>query len=150
MASLIGGGANGQTQQDAATGALGVRGLVPKTGGSFQALFSSSRLSTDNQFVTLNPQFPANFSVSFTQPLGRGLTIDTARRQSEIASRNEAVSEAQLRRQAIDALTNVEHAYWDLVVAHRNLEVQRQALAQARRQVESNPSQRRAGVVCRD
>ncbi|MGE3341824.1 MAG: TolC family protein [Vicinamibacterales bacterium] len=138
MASLIGGGANGQTQQDAATGSLGVRGLIPKTGGSFQALFSSSRLSTDNQFVTLNPQFPANFSVSFTQPLGRGLTIDTARRQIEIASRNEAVSEAQLRRQAIDALTNVEQAYWNLVFAHRNLEVQRQALAQARRQVESN------------
>lgn len=138
VASLIGGGANGQTQQDAATGSLGVRGLIPKTGGSFQALFSSSRLSTDNQFVTLNPQFPANFSVSFTQPLGRGLTIDTARRQIEIASRNEAVSEAQLRRQAIDALTNVEQAYWNLVFAHRNLEVQRQALAQARRQVESN------------
>ena len=147
IASIIGGGANGQTQQDALTGSAGVRGLVPKTGGSFQALFSSSRLTTDNQFVTLNPQFPANFSASFTQPLGRGLTIDTTRRQIEIASRTELLSEAQLRREAIDSLTAVEQAYWNMAFAHRNLDVQRQALAQARRQVESNRRQAEQGLL---
>ena len=147
VASIIGGGANGQTQQDSATGSAGVRGLIPRTGGSFQALFSSSRLTTDNQFVTLNPQFPANFSASFTQPLGRGLTIDITRRQIEIASRTETLSEAQLRREAIDALTGVEQAYWNLAFAHRNLDVQRQALAQSGRQVESNRRQAEQGVL---
>jgi len=147
IASIIGGGANGQTQQDSATGSAGVRGLIPKTGGSYQAAFSSSRLTTDNQFVTLNPQFPVNFSASFIQPLGRGLTIDSTRRQIEIASRTEAVSDAQLRREAIDALTNVEHAYWDLTFAHRNLEVQRQALEQARRQVDSNRRRAEQGLL---
>ncbi|MGE3403902.1 MAG: TolC family protein [Vicinamibacterales bacterium] len=147
IASIIGGGANGQTQQDVVTGSAGIRGLVPRTGGSFQALFSSSRFATDNQFVTLNPQFPASFSVSFTQPLGRGLTIDATRRQIEIASRTETLSESELRQRAIEALTSVEQAYWNLAFAHRNLDVQRQALEQTRRQVESNRRQVALGLL---
>jgi HAE1 family hydrophobic/amphiphilic exporter-1 len=143
QASLFGGSANGSLTSENWTGRAGVRGLSPWGGGSYEVGFSSSRFSTDNQFTTLNPQFPTWFSVNFVQPLGRGLTTSAARRQIAVASRSEQLSDAQLRQRATDAITGVEQAYWTLGFAVRNFDVQRQALEQARQQVESN--RRRAG-----
>jgi HAE1 family hydrophobic/amphiphilic exporter-1 len=147
QASLFGGGANGSLTQENWTGRAGVRGLSPWGGGSYQVSFSSSRVATDNLFSTLNPQFPTSLAVSFVQPLGRGLTTDAVRRQIEIASRSERLSGAELRERAITSITGVEQAYWKLGFAVRNLDVQRQALDQARRQVESNKRRAAQGVL---
>ena len=147
QASLFLGGANGQLTQENWTTKTGVRGLAPWGGASYEVGFSTSRLTTDNLFTTLNPQFPAALSFSLVQPLGRGMSIDAPRRQIEIASRNERLSESQLRQRAIDAITEVENAYWALSFSVRNLDVQRQALDQARQQVESNRRRASQGLL---
>ena len=147
QASLFGGGADGSLTSENWTGRAGLRGLSPWGGGSYEVGFSSSRFATDNQFTTLNPQFPTSFSLNFVQPLGRGLTTSAARRQIAIASRSEQLSDAQLRQRATDAITGVEQAYWNLGFAVRNLDVQRQALEQARQQVESNRRRAEQGVL---
>lgn len=68
----------------------------------------------------------------------RGLKFDNSRRQIEIARKNLSLTDAQFRQRAIDTITNVQRAYWDLVFALRSLQVQRDAVATARTQLQHN------------
>lgn len=147
VASIIGGGANGQLTQDTVFAGAGVAGRTPWGGGFYQVDFSSTRFKSDNQFTTLNPQFPTSFRMSYTQPLGRGLTFDAPRRQVEIARRNESLSVAEFRQRALDVVTRVEQAYWSLVAAVRRFDTQRQALDQARAQLDGTRRMVEAGVL---
>lgn len=145
--STIGGGANGVLTQTNTTGTFSLVGLLPFAGGSYQFDFSSSRLTTNNQFATLNPQFPSAFNFTYAQPLWRGLRFDQYRRQIEIAKRNLSLTDAQFRQRVIEVITQVEQAYWDLVFALRNLQVQIDAVKQARAQLESNQRLVEKGVL---
>jgi HAE1 family hydrophobic/amphiphilic exporter-1 len=138
ISSFLSGGQNGSTTQTDFTGTLRLEGQTPVLGGSYRLDFSSVRLNTNNQFVALNPQYPTTLNFTYTQPLLRGLKIDSSRRQIEIARKNLSLTDAQFRQRAIDTITNVQRAYWDLVFALRSLQVQRDAVATARTQLEHN------------
>jgi HAE1 family hydrophobic/amphiphilic exporter-1 len=75
---------------------------------------------------------------TYTQPLLRGLKFDNNRRQIEIAKKNLSLTDAQFRQRAIETITNVQRAYWDLVFSLRNLQIQRDAVRDARTQLEHN------------
>src|SRR6185503_17731089 len=98
--------------------------------------FSSIRQTTNNQFVPLSPQYPTSLTFNYTQPLFRGLRFDNNRRQIEIAKKNLSLTDAQFRQRAIETITSVQRAYWDLVFALRNLQVQRDAVRDSRQQLE--------------
>ena len=138
-ASTIGGaGSSGSiTQSDIRTN-LGASGLSPFAGGSYSADFNTARTTTNNQNSLLNPQFPSSFSLTYTQPLWRGLRFDINRRNIEIAKKNLSLSDSQFRQRVIEVVNQVEQAYWDLVYSLRNLQVQIDAVKQARTQLESN------------
>ena len=147
VSSIIGGGANGSVTQTNATGALRFGGFSPFAGGSYQADFSSTRLVTNNRLVSLNPQFPSALTLTYTQPILRGRRFDQNRRQIEIAKRNLSLTDAQFRQRAIDIVAQVTSSYWDLAFALRNLQVQIDAVRQARVQVESNRRLVQQGVL---
>ena len=147
VASVIGGGANGKVVQSEINGSLRFSGATPFFGGSYQIDLSSSRQTTTNLFSSLSPQFPSALSLSYTQPLWRGLRNDDMRRRIEIAKKNLALSDSQFRQRAIDVITRVEQAYWDLVFALRDLQVQLDAVKQAQTQVESNRRKVDQGVL---
>ena len=138
-ASTIGGaGASGSvTQSDFRTN-FGASGFSPFAGGSYTADFSSARTTTNNQNALLNPQFPGALNLTYVQPLWRGLRFDNNRRNIEIAKKNLSLTDAQFRQRAIEVIAQVEQAYWNLVFALRNLQVQIDAVKQARTQLESN------------
>lgn len=138
VASLFGGGPGGKLTQNSVTGNGQLSGSSPWLGGSYNLTFNSSRLETNNQFATLNPQYPSSLSLTFTQPLFRGLRIDENRRRIEVAKKNLSLTDAQFRQRIMDVVSRVEQAYWDLVFSLRNLQVQIEAVRQARAQVESN------------
>src|SRR5215217_9619445 len=138
ISSFLSGGQNGSTTQSDYTGTARLEGQSPVLGGSYRLDFSSVRLTTNNQFTALNPQYPTALTFSYTQPLLRGLRIDSSRRQIEIARKNLSLTDAQFRQRAIDTITNVQRAYWDLVFALRSLQVQRDAVAVARTQLQHN------------
>lgn len=138
VASFLSGGANGAVTQTDFTGTLRFEGLTPKLGGGYRIDFSSIRLTTDNQFVALNPQYPTALTFNYTQPVWRGLRFDQYRRQIEIAKKNLSLTDAQFRQRAIETITAVQRAYWDLVFALRNLQIQRDAVRDARQQLEHN------------
>lgn len=137
-ASTIGGAVNGSVTQRQYFADAGVSGFVPKFGGSYDAIFTSARTNTTNRNATLNPQFPSSFVASYIQPIWRNRSIDNNRRSIEIAKKNLAISDAQLRQKAIDVISTVEQSYWDLTFALRNFQVQSETLKQAREQLESN------------
>jgi outer membrane protein TolC len=145
--TLGGAGASGAVTQTSDVGSLRLSGYSPWQGGSYEFDFSSTRLTTTNQNVTLNPQFPTAATLTYTQPLLRGRGFDNNRRQIEIAKKNLSMSDAQFRQRAIDVITQVEQAYWDLAFALRNLQVQIDAVKQARVQVESNKRLVEKGVL---
>ncbi|HEY0375834.1 MAG TPA: TolC family protein [Pyrinomonadaceae bacterium] len=145
--TLGGAGSTGSVKQMDATGAVRLGGFSPFAGGSYQLDFSSTRLTTNNQNVTLNPQFPTALTLTYVQPLWRGLRFDNNRRQIEIAKKNLSLTDAQFRQRAIEVISQVEQAYWELVFSLRNLQVQIDAVRQARTQVESNQRLVSKGVL---
>ncbi|MDQ3818265.1 MAG: TolC family protein [Acidobacteriota bacterium] len=137
-ASFLSGGSNGAVTQSDFTGTARVEGLSPKFGGGYRVDFSAIRLTTNNQFAALNPQFPTALTLNYTQPLWRGLRFDQNRRLIEVAKKNLSLTDAQFRQRAIETITQVQRAYWDLVFALRNLQIQRDAVRDARTQLEHN------------
>jgi outer membrane protein len=138
IASFLSGGQNGSTIQSDYVGNVRLEGQTPALGGNYRLDFSSTRLTTNNQFVALNPQYPTSMSFTYSQPLWRGLKIDNNRRQIAIARKNLSLTDAQFRQRAIDTITNVQRAYWDLVFALRSLQVQRDAVTVAQTQLTHN------------
>ncbi len=136
--STIAGGANGSVTQSNFSNAFGVTGFSPFAGGSYTADFSASRLVTNNQNATLNPQFPSALTLAYAQPLWRGLRFDNNRRTIAIAKKNLSLTDAQFRQRSVEVIAQVEQSYWDLAFALRNLQVQIDAVRQARIQLESN------------
>jgi outer membrane protein TolC len=146
-ASSLGGATEGRVTQKELFGGVQLTGRSPRQGGEFIVDFTQTRLETSNQFSRLNPQFPALLNFSFTQPLFRDRAIDQERRQILLSKKNVDLTDSQLRSVVTEQLTFVEQAYWDLVFASRNLEVQTSALEQARGQVASNERQVQAGTL---
>src|SRR5687767_8373325 len=138
IASFLSGGQNGSTIQSDYVGNVRLEGQTPSLGGNYRLDFSSIRLTTNNEFVALNPQYPTSLSFTYTQPLWRGLKIDNNRRQIAIARKNLSLTDAQFRQRAIDTITSVQRAYWDLVFALRSLQVQRDAVTVAQTQLTHN------------
>ncbi len=102
------------------------------------ATVSNTRLKTDNPISILSPQLNASLGLSVQQPLFRGRKTDLARRSLAIAKRNIALTDSQFRQRSIETIANVEKAYWDLTFALRNLQVQRDAIRDAKSQLEHN------------
>lgn len=145
--STISGGAAGSVQLKTFSNASNLGGFSPFAGGSYQATFSNSRTVTNNQFSTLNPQYPSALSFTYTQPLWRGLRFDSNRYNIEIARKNLTLTDEEFRRIATEVVSGVEQSYWDLVFSLRNLQVQVEAVRQARLQLESNQRLVSQGVL---
>ncbi|HVG38024.1 MAG TPA: TolC family protein, partial [Pyrinomonadaceae bacterium] len=136
--SFLSGGDDGAVRQADYTGTARLEGLTPKWGGGYRIDFSTIRLTTNNNFAALNPQYPTALTFNYTQPLWRGFSFDNNRRLIEISKRNLQLSDAQFRQRAVETITSVQRAYWDLVFALRNLQIQRDAVRDARTQLEHN------------
>jgi outer membrane protein len=147
VASFLGGGRDGSLKTTDVAGKFGFEGLSSRAGGSYRFEFTSRRLSSNNVFNDVNPTVSNGFSFSYTQPLLRGRKTDDNRRRVEIAKKNLSLTDAQFRRRATEVITNVEQAYWELAYALRNLQIQIDAVKQARAQAESDRRQVEKGVI---
>jgi HAE1 family hydrophobic/amphiphilic exporter-1 len=147
IASFLGGNSSGSLEQKDFTGKAGLTGRTPKFGGSYTFDWSSTRFSSNNFFNALDPAISSRFSITYTQPLVRGLRTDDSRRQIEIAKKNLTLTDVQFRQRATEVITRVEHAYWELVHALKNMQVQSEAVKQTKAQVETNRRQVAQGVL---
>jgi HAE1 family hydrophobic/amphiphilic exporter-1 len=137
-ASLLSGTTTGAVTQSGFFSTSSVQGLTPNGGGGYRLDFVNNRITTNNVFAALNPQYPTSLTFSYTQPIFKGRAFDQSRRQIEIAKKNLSLTDAQFRQRAIETITTVQRAYWDLVYALRNLKIQQDAVRDARAQLEHN------------
>lgn len=145
--SSLNGGSDGKSKQSSFSGNVGLSGIVPFQGGSFKTTFDSSRTTTNNQFSSLNPQYSSGLKFSYTQPLFRNRSFDNTRRNIEVAKKNLSLTDTQFRNKTIEVIAQIETAYWDLVYALKNLQVQNDAVKEGREQLQSIQRQVEAGKL---
>ena len=121
--------------------------LQNKYGSSFQASFDNTRATTDNPFNDLNPQLTSNLIFSFVQPLFRNKNVDPARRAIKLAKKRLDISDSQFRQRAIEIVSQVQRAYWDLVFARRDYQIKNEALQNGKIQLEHNQRLVEAGTL---
>lgn len=119
-------------------GAASISAASERFGTIATATATNQHLTTDNPISILSPQLNASLGLSVLQPLFRGRKTDVARRSLAIAKRNIELTDTQFRQRSIETIATVEKAYWDLMFALRNLQVQRDAVRDAKSQLEHN------------
>jgi outer membrane protein len=141
--SAGGGGAN----TDLLTYNGGIAQSVPWGGGSFSVALNNSRGTSTSNNVLFNPQFSANWSGVYTQPLLRNFTIDSTRQQLQVTKINRDISDIQLRSTITNTLSNVRNAYWDYVFAVQAVEVAQKSLELATKLVQDNQTRVEVGTM---
>jgi outer membrane protein TolC len=139
--------ASGKT--DNLVGGATITQRTPWQGSSLTANFDNNRGTTDNPFVTLNPQYTTNLNLTFTQPILRNRSIDSGRRQIKIAKKRLDISDSQFRQRAIEIIAQVQRAYWELVFARRDQEIKRESVNLAETQLEHNERLVDAGTLAK-
>ena len=88
-----------------------------------------------------------SISLTMTQPLLKNFWIDNTRLQIKAARNNLKYSEQGLRAQLITSVTAIENAYYELIYARENLEVQEEALTLAQTQLDQDRQRRDIGTL---
>ena len=123
-------GPNGSTT-DEWFGSTGVRERLPFGGGTWSVSWDAARTTSDSIISTFNPALASGLQAAFSQPLLRDMKIDAARQQLLITKRNRELTDVRFREVVAQTTSDVKRAYWDLVAARSNVEVQQQSLALA-------------------
>ena len=137
IGSILGGGPDGSLTTKTMGYDLSAQQLL-KTGGAWQAQFSNARIDTNSQFSSINPQYNTSLSFQIRQPLMRSFKIDDSRRRIQIANRRLDLSDSQFRQKAIDVVSRVQRAYWDIVFALKDLDIRKESVELAKTQLEHN------------
>jgi outer membrane protein len=135
--SVLAGGPNGTLTTRNANWDLNAQQLLP-TGAQWTAQFTNLRADTNSIFNSLNPQYNTVLNFQIRQPVLRSFSFDEARRRIRVANRRLDLSDSQFRQKAIEIVSRVQRAYWDLLFALREVQIQREAVGLARAQRERN------------
>jgi outer membrane protein TolC len=126
---------------------FGITQEVEKFGGSYSVSFNNSRVETSDAFSNFNPTFTTGLTLSYAQPLLRGLVIDQQRQQLLVTQINREISEENVRATVTTTLANVRNAYWDLVFSRSAVDVAARAVTLADKLVEDNRARVEVGTL---
>ncbi|MCS6886172.1 MAG: TolC family protein [Acidobacteriota bacterium] len=133
VTNLFGGG-DGQVSTGTFTQEFSLRGLLA-SGMSYGLSSSVQRVNTDNIFVNLNPLFLTQLTAEMRRPLLRNRSSDQARRRVKLLDKQLDLSDLEFRRRIVEVIARVQLAYWDLVYAHKSVEIAEESLRLAREQL---------------
>ena len=123
----------------------GISGLTP-WGMNYDA---SGNIS--DQHIAIGTNYTSSsggsFGITLTQPLLKNFWIDNNRLTILVAKNRLKYSEQGLRQQIITTVTAVENAYYELIYARENVQVQRDALALAETQLGDDKQRMVVGTV---
>jgi outer membrane protein len=147
VASSLGGSATGSLLSRTWLADPGITQTLPWYGGTFKTDLSSADVSSNNTFLSLNPQYETSLNFSYTQPLWRNLLYDSNRHQIDVAKKNRSLTDEQFRQRVMTVVLQAEQAYWELSYAYNNLQVQLDAVRIGIQQDESNRRQEEQGLL---
>lgn len=102
---------------------------------------------TDNPFLNFNTSWSNTLTFSVTQPLLRNFGIGPNTTNLKIAENDVESSYYAFQLQALNLITEVQKAYWDLVNARENYELQRQSLRQTQNLFKITEARIKAGSL---
>ena len=102
-----------------------VSGLI-STGTQYNFFYDSNKYEGTATFF--QSEYDSKFGINLKQPLLRNFGIDTTLAHIRIANFNKEISELTFKETVIDTLSQVQDAYWDLLLAIKELEVFRESL----------------------
>ena len=108
---------------------------------------NASRLVTNNEFSTFNPQYNTSVGLGIRQPLLRNFGRIANQQQLLVAQNDFSVSRYQFGQQLQQQIAQVIVAYWNLVSAFRNVDISEQSLALAQEQLDRNNAMVRIGTL---
>ncbi|MCR4318677.1 MAG: TolC family protein [Planctomycetes bacterium] len=111
--------------------------------------YTVSRGSSNSSFATLNPSYNQSLGVSISQPLLRGIGSDATLSEYRQALNNLESAELSAVDAKMQAVQQVESAYWELYYAQEDLKVNERNLANAQDMVFINIQRFRVGDVAR-
>jgi outer membrane protein TolC len=135
------------TISDSYDGFGGVRGLLPYLGSAYSFQFNGERTTLNNVFQTLSPEYRSSFSMTFTQPLLRGLIWNEAWTRVKTSRIRYDESLENFRRRVMDTVQEVEDAYWNLIATSEQKRVAQKSLETAKALLDQTETQYEVGVV---
>jgi outer membrane protein len=118
-----------------------------ETGTNFNASWNNTRSSSTSAANFFNPVVQSSLSVGFSQSLLNGFGVAVNTRNLRIAKNNRQIADWAFALQAITTITNTITAYWELVYARENVQVQQQAVTVAQKLYEDNKKQLGVGTM---
>ncbi len=98
------------------------------SGTSVSVGLATTRFTTNSSFATVNPSFDSGLTFSLSQPLLRKFGFFANRAPILIAQRGVRQSRSNFEAQLNDTVQNVINQYWDVVQAHKTLDVLKKSL----------------------
>jgi outer membrane protein len=117
------------------------------SGTNVTVSWNNTRSSSTSAANFFNPVVQSSLSVGFSQSLLNGYGLSTNTRNIRIAKINRQIADWAFALQAITTITNTITAYWELVFARENVQVQQQAVTVAQKLYEDNKKQLGAGTM---
>jgi outer membrane protein TolC len=117
------------------------------TGTTASVQWNNTRQSTSSLFNFFNPDVSSTLIVTVQQQLLNGFGRFVNRRNILIAKNNRKLADYVFEQQAITTVTSTITAYWELVFARANVEVEQQAVATSRRLYGDNRKQLEIGTL---
>jgi len=117
------------------------------TGTTLNVFWDNTRSSSTSPFNLFDPAVQSSIGVSFSQQLLQGVGRDVTRRNILIAENNRKIADLAFAQQAITTVTNAITAYWELVYARQNVQVQQQAVTVSKKLYNDNKKQLEIGTM---
>jgi HAE1 family hydrophobic/amphiphilic exporter-1 len=140
-------GAGGRLTERSFTNNVNIRQRLPWQGAQVSLDFDNGRQTSTNAFATLNPFVTSRLVLGVSVPLLRNRDMDLERTQIKLRRKQAQVVDVDLEVRAIDVVTRVEQAYWDLVASRQDVQVTGDAVELARQQLARNERMVESGTL---
>jgi outer membrane protein len=117
------------------------------TGTTLNVFWDNTRSSSTSAFNLFDPSVQSTIGINFAQQLLQGRGRDVTRRNILIAENNRKIADLAFAQQAITTVTNTITAYWELVYARANVNVQQQAVTVSQKLYNDNKKQLEIGTM---
>jgi outer membrane protein len=125
----------------------GITDNAPWGGGQFAATINNLRQTSTSTTALYNPVYLPTYSVSYTQPLLRGFSIDNNRQQIYVTKIAANIADVQLKSTIINTVSSAREAYWTYLYTVQAVDVARQNLVLASQLVSDNRVRLQVGTA---
>ncbi len=125
----------------------GVSQIVPWTGGTASLTWNNSRAFQISNSYSVNPSYTSRFTASISQPLWQNFRIDSTRNSLWTGLISRQIADVNLRASMVNTEASTRNAYWDLVYAVQNVQIQQKAVELAEQFVKDNQAKVEVGTL---